>query len=166
MNKFEELKDEIIRRGYAAGACDVIHDAEAADTMSNLADIIKDHFTWCFHNKVIDAQIVSAYSELFNAEGIYHNEVREGCYSLIDGEVGVIDVQAHIYVYDNATINKVFNNVAIKQVYGNAIIKQVCDNAYVVVDKYMPCVVKNNAVLRVLENQTIYTPSEVEVLNN
>ncbi len=131
MNNFEELKAEIIRRGYEANACHVIHDAEDADTMEAFFDVVKDNFNWCFYKGVVDVPMIEANKELFNAVHIYANEVHHEGYCLIDGDIDTISVLANIYVCGNATIKEVCGNATIKEVYGKATVKEVCDNATV-----------------------------------
>ena len=162
MNSFERLKAEIIRRGYEANACDAIHDAEDADMMEAFFDVVKDNFNWCIYEGVIDIQMIEANKELFNDANIYANEVHHGGYCLIDGDIDTIGIAAYIYVCGNATVNKVFGNATVNKVFDNATVNYVSGNATVNSLRYLSCLIKDNAVLRVLITNTLYTRMNVE----
>lgn len=62
---FQEIKDEILRRGREANACDEIDRAEESDNLAELAQVIKDNFNWCVYKRVLDTEIISKYKEDF-----------------------------------------------------------------------------------------------------
>ena len=70
MENFQEIKEEILRRGREANACDEIDRAEDSDNLAELAQVIKDNFRWCVRNSVLDTYIIGKYREDFASEGI------------------------------------------------------------------------------------------------
>ena len=220
MEKFKEIKNEILCRGYRANACDEIERAEDSESMEELSQVIKDNFDWCVYKRVLDTEIIGKYKEEFASVDIYANESRSNGYVVIDSEVGELSGNAIAilydnatvkyvygnatvnevygnatvnevygnatvkyvygnatvkYVYGNATVNEVFGNATVKYVYGNATVKHVYDNAtvsrvygnaYISVYSYIECKISDYAIMRVKNENKIYTNTEVERPNN
>ena len=56
-DNFSEIKQEILDRARRAEACRPEYGrAYAAETLGDLCTVIKDNFTWCYRNGVIDAR--------------------------------------------------------------------------------------------------------------
>lgn len=149
MEKFKEIKDEILRRGYEAKACEDIKLAEESESMEELAQVIKDNFDWCVFKRVLDSEIIGKYRKEFASVSIYANESCGDGYVVIDSYVDDIFDNATAILYGNATVTRVYGNANIIEVSDNATIKYVSGNATV---KY----VHNNATInRVYDNATI-----------
>ena len=87
MERFEELKNEILRRAHEAHACTEQYGrAYKSETLDGLMQVVRDNFHWCCNNKVLDGALIDAYREEFNAGKIWHNEesITEG-FMLMDG---------------------------------------------------------------------------------
>ena len=87
MERFEELKQEILRRAHEARACmEEYGRAYKAETLDDLMQVVRDNFRWCCGNNVLDGALIDAYREEFNAGKIWHNEssITEGL-MLMDG---------------------------------------------------------------------------------
>ena len=87
MERFEELKNEILRRAHEAHACTEQYGrAYKAETLDGLMQVVRDNFHWCCNSKVLDGALIDAYREEFNAGKIWHNEesITEG-FMLMDG---------------------------------------------------------------------------------
>ena len=115
MEKFKEIKSEILRRGYEADACDEIERAEESESMEELAQVIKDNFFWCAYNQVLDTEIIGKYKEEFASVGIYANESRSTGYVVIDSEVGELSGDAIAILYGNATVSRVYGNATVSR---------------------------------------------------
>lgn len=58
-DNFSEIKQEILDRARRAGACRHEYGrAYAAENLGDLCTVIKDNFTWCCRNGVIDAPLL------------------------------------------------------------------------------------------------------------
>ena len=137
---FQEIKEEILRRGLEANACDEIDRASESDNLAELAQVIKDNFNWCVSKRVINSEIIGKYKAEFASVGIYANESRDDGYVVIDNDVEYLSGDAIAIlcdnatvnrVYDNATVNEVSDNATINEVYGNSTVKYVSGNATV-----------------------------------
>ena len=175
MEKFREIKNEILCRGYEAKACDEIKRAEDSESMEELAQVIKDNFEWCVYKRVLDTEIISKYEKEFAGVGIYANESRRDGYVVIDSEVDELSGNAIAILYDNATVNKVYGNATVSRVFGNAnvnevsgnaTVNEVYGNAYISVYSYIECKISDHAIMRVRSENKIYTNTEVERPNN
>ena len=129
MEKFQEIKNEILRRGREANACDEIDRAEESDNLAELAQVIKDNFNWCVNKKVISTEIIGKYKEEFASVGIYANESRDDGYVVIDSDVEYLSGDAIAILYDNATVKYVYDNATVNNVFGNATVNKVSGNA-------------------------------------
>ena len=87
MERFDELKKEILCRAHEARACTEQYGrAYRAETLEALMQVVRDNFHWCCINDVIDGALIDAYREEFNEGKIWHNEksITEG-FMLMDG---------------------------------------------------------------------------------
>lgn len=78
--KFEEIKQEILRRAHEAEACKKQYGrAYKAEDMATLCAVIKDNFWWCCRKEVLTGALVEKYREEFAAQDIYVNvDVEKG----------------------------------------------------------------------------------------
>lgn len=68
MERFNELKKEILRRAHEARACRAEYvRAYNAETLDDLMQVVRDNFFWCCYNNVVDWALIDAYKEEFNA---------------------------------------------------------------------------------------------------
>ena len=91
MERFDELKKEILRRAHEARACTEQYErAYRAETLDALMQVVRDNFHWCCNSNVIDGALIDAYREEFNAGKIWHNEkcVTEGFMLMDDSSRG------------------------------------------------------------------------------
>ncbi len=66
MELFDELKSELLRRAHNANACvEQYKRALESTNMQELCEVIKDNFTWCCYNNVIDGGILEKYKDDF-----------------------------------------------------------------------------------------------------
>lgn len=160
-DNFSEIKQEILDRARRAEACRPEYGrAYAAETLGDLCTVIKDNFSWCCCNGVIDAPLLEKYKEDFAGNEIYVNTDAERGFLLCDGSAteeacgnatvkacGNATVEAWndatVEAYDNATVNawndatvKAWNNATVKA-YDNATVEawnnatvRAYDNAY------------------------------------
>ena len=131
MDNFQEIKNEILRRGREANACDEIDRAEASENLAELAQVIKDNFDWCVYNRVLDTEIISKYKEDFAGVGIYANESCGNGYVVIDRDVEKIYGEAIAILCGNAKVNRVCGDVIIDSMYGNATVNKVSGEAII-----------------------------------
>ena len=163
MDKFTEIKEEILRRAKESGACvEQYKRALEAQTLAELAQVIKDNFTWCCNNKVLDVEIIEKYKTEFASVDIYANESRSNGYVVIDSNVDYLSGDATAILSDNATVNYVYGNATVKEVSDNATVNKVSDNAYISVYSYIECKISDHAIMRVRSENKIYTNTTVE----
>lgn len=99
MERFEELKNEILRRAHEAHACTEQYGrAYKSETLDGLMQVVRDNFHWCCNNKVLDGALIDAYREEFNAGKIWHNEE-----SITDGFM-LASGSASVRAYDSASV--------------------------------------------------------------
>ena len=105
MERFNELKKEILRRAHEARACSAEYGrACKAETLDDLMQVVRDNFRWCTSNDVVDGALIDAYKEEFNAGKIWHNEssITEG-FMLMDGSSrGVFHGSSYGEFYDSS----------------------------------------------------------------
>ena len=92
MERFNELKKEILRRAHEAHACIAEYGrACKSETLDDLMQVVRDNFRWCTSNDVVDGALIDAYKEEFNAGKIWHNEssITEGFMLMDDNSRGV-----------------------------------------------------------------------------
>ena len=150
MEKFKLIKEEILRLAKSASACAGQYKrALEAQSLEELAQVIKDNFAWCVYNRVLDTKIIGEYREEFASVGIYANESCNDGYVVIDSEVENISGNAIAILHGNATVNEVCGNATVNEVWGNATVNGVWGNATV------NRVYDNATVNRVYDNATV-----------
>ena len=132
MENFKQIKEEILRRAKSASACAGQYKrALEAQSLEELAQVIKDNFDWFVYDRVLDTKIIGEYREEFASVGIYANESCNDGYVVIDSEVENISGNAIAILHGNATVNRVCGNATVNRVYDNATVNEVYDNATV-----------------------------------
>ena len=190
MDKFTEIKEEILRRAKNAEACvGQYKRALESQTLQELAQVIKDNFTWCCNWKVLDVEIIEKYKTEFASVEIYANESISTGYVVIDGEVEMLSGSAVAYMWGNSTVAEMwgnstvaemYGNATVTNMYGNATVTNMCDNstvtkmwdnstvtemwdnAYISTYNYIECKISGNAIMRVRSENKIYTNTTVE----
>lgn len=72
--KFEEIKQEILRRAHEADACKEQYGrAYKAEDMAGLCRVIKDNWGWCCDWVVVTPDLLEKYREEFAGQQIYVN---------------------------------------------------------------------------------------------
>ena len=132
MDKFTEIKEEILRRAKEAKACvGQYKRALESQTLQELAQVIKDNFTWCCNNKVLDVEIIEKYKSEFATVEIYANESISSGYVVIDGKVEQLSGNAVAYMRDNSTVTKMCGNSTVTKMCGNSTVTKMWDNSTV-----------------------------------
>ncbi|MBR1378002.1 MAG: hypothetical protein IJ557_02610 [Bacteroidaceae bacterium] len=105
MERFEELKQELLKRAKDAGACkDQYARAYSAQTLKQLMEVCRDNFLWACNNKVLDIDIIAQYHDEFACGEIYANEDVTQGYLLCSN--------ASVNAYSNASVNA-YNNASV-----------------------------------------------------
>ena len=163
MDKFTEIKEEILRRAKNAKACvEQYKRALESQTLQELAQVIKDNFNWCCNRKVLDVEIIEKYKTEFASVEIYANESISTGYVVIDGEVEMLSGGAVAYMCDNSTVTEMCDNSTVTKMWGNSTVTKMCDNAYISTYNYIECKISGNAIMRVRCENKIYTNTPVE----
>ena len=174
MERFDELKKEILRRAHEARACTEQYGrAYRAETLDALMQVVRDNFHWCCINDVIDGALIDAYREEFNAGKIWHNEksITEG-FMLATGSASVkatgsASVEAYgsasveatgsasVEAYDSASVKatgsasvEAYDSASVKA-YGSASVKAY-DSAYVYSYNIKECKLYGHAIYRII----------------
>ena len=73
--EFQEFKTEILRRAHEAGACVTEYQrAYKSETLEELVQVVKDNFSYCANNKVIDGELLEAVgNDVLNPLGVFVN---------------------------------------------------------------------------------------------
>lgn len=88
--KFEEIKQEILRRAHAAGACKEQYGrAYKAETMAGLCRVIKDNWDWYCVLYVVTPDLLEKYREEFAEQQIYVNVDTDNGFLLASGNATV-----------------------------------------------------------------------------
>ena len=150
MDKFTEIKEEILCRAKESKACvEQYKRALESQTLAELAQVIKDNFTWCCNNKVLDVEIIEKYKSEFATVEIYANESISSGYVVIDGEVEKLSGSAVAKMCGNATVTKMCDNSTVTDMCGNATVTKMCGNS--TVTKMWD----NSTVTKMLDNSTV-----------
>ena len=124
MERFNELKEEILRRAHEARACGAEYGrAYKAETLDDLMQVVRDNFRWCTDNNVIDGALIDTYKEEFNAGKIWHNEsfITEGFMLATDSASVKAYGSASVKAYDSASVEA--TGSASVKAYGSASVK-------------------------------------------
>ena len=134
---FNEIKQEILRRAKKASACKHEYGrAYAAETLSELSQVIKDNFDWVCDYGVLTVGLIEQYKEDFSANDIYANQNVKCGYLLCDSATveayGNTTVRAYgsskVEAFDNAKV-EAFDSTAVRA-YGSATV-EACGSATV-----------------------------------
>ena len=136
-SNFNEIKQEILRRAKEASACRREYGrAYAAETISELSQVIKDNFDWVCDYGVLTVDLIEQYKEDFSANDIYANQ----------------NVKSGYLLCSNATVG----------VYGDATVVA-RDNAYCTSYYTIDCKLFDHAIYRVRDTNTIhYADSDIK----
>ena len=163
MDKFTEIKEEILRRAKNAEACvGQYKRALESQTLQELAQVIKDNFTWCCNGKVLDVEIVERYETEFATVEIYANKSISNGYVVIDGKVEKLSGNAVACMYGNSTVTKMCDNSTVTNMLDNSTVTNMWNNAYISTYGYIECKINDNAIMRVRSENKIYTNTTVE----
>ena len=156
--RFDEIKQEILRRAKKSRACKHEYSrAYAAETISELSQVIKDNFYWACAHGVLTIDLIEKYKEDFSANDIYANQNIKYGY--------IICSNAKVEVYGN-TIVKAYGN-SIVEAYDNAKVKAFDSTT---VRAYDSTIIQayNNATVKAFEGATVlaYNNTTVEAYDN
>ena len=163
MERFEELKNEILRRAHEAHACTEQYGrAYKSETLDGLMQVVRDNFHWCCNNKVLDGALIDAYREEFNAGKIWHNEesITEG-FMLMDGSSqGVFYGSSQGEFYGSSRGE--FYGSSQGEFYGSS--QGVFhDSSYAISYDVMECELHDHALYRIISrNEVRYADSEMK----
>ena len=106
MEKFETLKTEILKRAKEQSACKEQYTrALKSNTYQELLQVVKDNFSWAATHKIIDADLIGEYKQVFNDNDIWCNESVSKGFLLATGSATVRATgSATVEAYDSATV--------------------------------------------------------------
>ena len=106
MEKFETLKTEILKRAKEQSACkEQYARALKSNTYQELLQVVKDNFSWAATHKIIDADLIGEYKQVFNDNDIWCNESVSIGFLLATGSATVEATgSATVRAYDRATV--------------------------------------------------------------
>ena len=165
MELFDELKSELLRRAHNANACVKQYKRALESTnMQELCEVIKDNFTWCCYNNVIDGGILEKYKDDFVHEDIFYNENVERGFLLATATVKAYG-NAMVMAYENATV-KAYENATVKacenatvMAYENATV-EAYDNVYIYAHSSIECKLNDEAIVYRYDTSTIQYVSD------
>lgn len=169
MERFEELKQELLKRAKNAGACkEQYARAYKAGTLAQLMKVCGDNFQWACDNEVLNVDIITQYHDEFAVGLIYANEDVTQGYLLCGnasvkayGNASVVACdKASVEAYCDASV-EAYDNASVKA-YDNASVKA-HDNAYITSFFTIEVKLFDNATYRIRENNTIrYANPEIK----
>ena len=134
-DRFDEIKQEILRRAREAKACKEEYGrAYSAGDMAELMQVVKDNFAWCCNNKVLTADLFERYNEELAAHDIFCNVDVERGYLLAFGS-------SKVTAFGSSTV-------------------RACDSSYVASWGTMECKLSGNAIHRVMSTGEIRYASD------
>ena len=144
--KFEEIKQEILRRAHEADACKEQYGrAYKAESMARLCEVIKDNWRWCCDYAVVTPDLLEKYREEFSGQHIYVNVDTDNGFLLAWGN-------ATVEAWGNATV----------EAWGNATVRasdnatvEAWDNATVRASGNATVEASGNATVRAWDNATV-----------
>ena len=132
MEKFTEIKQEILRRAKGAHACvEQYKRALESENLQQLAQVIKDNFVWCCRNKVLDVEFIELHETEFASVEIYANKSTSSGYVVIDGNVDILGGTAVAYMIANSTVNEMWGNSTVTEMRGNSTVTEMRGNSTV-----------------------------------
>ena len=146
MEKFETLKTEILKRAKEQSACkEQYARALKSNTYQELLQVVKDNFSWAATHKIIDADLIGEYKQVFNDNDIWCNEsVSIGFLLATDSATVEATDSATVRAYDRATV-------------------EATDSSYCISYSTIECKLSKNAILRIIPTNTIYTATDSEL---
>ena len=161
-SNFNEIKQEILRRAKEARACKFEYSrAYAAETISELSQVIKDNFDWACDHGVLTVDLIEQYKEDFSANDIYANRNVKSGYLLCSNATVEAYGNATVRAYDNATV-VAYDNAKV-EAYDSATVEacdnttvRACNNAYCTSYFTIDCKLSDNAIYRVQSTNTVY----------
>ena len=157
--KFEEIKQEILRRAHEANACKKQYGrAYKAENMAGLCRVIKDNWDWCCNLDVVTPDLLEKYRDEFAEQQIYVNVDTDNGFLLASGNATVeASGNATVRASDNATV----------EAWGNATVEasdnvtgEASDNAYYTSYSMIKCKLSKEALYRVRSTNTVYFASD------
>ncbi len=109
-DRFDEIKQEILRRAKEAQACKgeygrAYSAGDSAGDMAELMRVVKDNFAWCCNNKVLTADLFERYNEELAAHDIFCNVNVESGYLLACGSSKVTAYdRSEVTAYDRSEV--------------------------------------------------------------
>ena len=181
--KFEEIKQEILRRAHGAGACKEQYErAYKAETMARLCRVIKDNWNWCCDNAVVTPDLLEKCRDEFAEQQIYVNVDTDNGFLLASGNTTVeASGNATVRAWDNATVEALDNatvrasdNTTVRawgnatvEAWGNATVEasdnatvEAWGNAYCTSDSMLKCKLSGHALHKVRSTNTVYFASD------
>nr|DAR35742.1 MAG TPA: hypothetical protein [Caudoviricetes sp.] len=141
--KFEEIKQEILRRAHEANACKEQYGrAYKAEDMAGLCRVIKDNWNWCCIWNVVTPDLLEKYREEFAGQLIYMN---------VDTDKGFL------FASGNATV-RAWGNATVRA-WDNATV-EASGNAYCTSYWIIECKLSEKALYRVRSTNTVYFASD------
>ena len=152
--KFEEIKQEILRRAHGAGACKEQYGrAYKAETMARLCRVIKDNWNWCCDNAVVTPDLLEKCRDEFAEQQIYVNVDTDNGFLLAWGYTTVeASGTATVRAWDNATVEALDNATV-----------EAWDNATVRASHTATVRASGNATVRAWDNATVWASGNATV---
>ena len=186
MEKFETLKTEILKRAKEQSACKEQYTrALKSNTYQELLQVVKDNFSWAATHKIIDADLIGEYKQVFNDNDIWCNEsVSKGFLLATDSATVEAYGSATVRAYGSATVRA--TDSATVEAYGSATVRatdsatveaydsatveaydsatvRATDSSYCISYSTIECKLSKNAILRIIPTNTIYTATDSEL---
>ena len=144
--EFNDFKNEILRRAKEASACSgEYRRAYQSNDYSELMQVIKDNFDFAVRCKVIDPSLIETYKDQFTANQIYCNVDVTAGFLLASGN-------ATVEASGNATV-RAWGDATVRA-WGNATV-EASGNAYVTSYYVIECKLRDNAIYRIRESNTV-----------
>ena len=170
MEKFETLKTEILKRAKEQSACkEQYARALKSNTYQELLQVVKDNFSWAATHKIIDADLIGEYKQVFNDNDIWCNEsVSIGFLLATDSATVEATDSATVRAYDSATV-RAYGRATV-EAYDSATVRaydratvEATDSSYCISYSTIECKLSKNAILRIIPTNTIYTATDSEL---
>ena len=163
MERFSQLKEEILKRAKAANAYTKEYGrAYKSEDFAGLIEVIKDNFNFAVNNKVIDPELIEKFKEKFNENQVYCNVNVSAGYLLAWGNATVRAWgNATVRACGNATV-RAWDNATV-EAWGNATV-EASGNAYINSYYIIECKLKDNAIYRIRsENKLIHVSDSMNI---
>ena len=165
--KFEEIKQEVLRRAHEANACkEQYRRAYKAESMAGLCEVIKDNWNWCCIWNVVTPDLLEKYREEFAGQQIYVNVDTDNGFLRASGNATVrASGNATVRAWGNATVRASDNATveawdnAMVRASGNATVRA-WGNAYCTSYWIIECKLSEEALYRVRSTNTVYFASD------